>query len=72
MRRVCTGFFVIVTSFGLVDIVGDFQTVHEGCGDYCWRMVAEIGWDIFPIGSGDTREDMPERTLAGIVMIQEM
>jgi hypothetical protein len=33
-------------------------------------MVAEAGWDIYPIGSNAKAENVPKGTLAGIVIVQ--
>lgn len=42
----------------------------EAVGIDVYRMVAEAGWDIYPIGSGARAEDIPKGTLAGIVIVQ--
>lgn len=42
----------------------------EAVGIDVYRMVAEAGWDIYPIGSGAKPEDVPKGTLAGIVIVQ--
>jgi predicted metal-binding protein len=42
----------------------------EAVGIDVYRMVASQGWDIYPIGSDVKPEDVPNGTLAGIVIIQ--
>ena len=42
----------------------------EAVGMDVYRMVADAGWDIYPIGSGAKPEDIPKGTLAGIVIVQ--
>ena len=42
----------------------------EAVGIDVYRMAAQAGWDIYPIGSGARPEDMPKGTLAGIVIVQ--
>jgi len=42
----------------------------EAVGIDVYKMVAQAGWDIYPIGSGARPEDMPKGTLAGIVIVQ--
>jgi predicted metal-binding protein len=42
----------------------------EAVGIDVYRMVAQAGWDIYPIGSNAKPEDMPKGTLAGIVIVQ--
>ena len=42
----------------------------EAVGIDVYRMAAEIGWDIYPIGSSAKAEDIPKGTLAGIVIVQ--
>jgi predicted metal-binding protein len=42
----------------------------EAVGIDVYHMVAAAGWDIYPIGSGAKPEDMPQGTLAGIVIVQ--
>jgi predicted metal-binding protein len=42
----------------------------EAVGIDVYKMVAQAGWDIYPIGSGAKPEDMPKGTLAGIVIVQ--
>ena len=42
----------------------------EAVGIDVYRMAAQAGWDIYPIGSGAKPEDMPKGTLAGIVIVQ--
>ena len=42
----------------------------EAVGIDVYKMAAQAGWDIYPIGSGAEREDMPKGTLAGIVIVQ--
>jgi len=42
----------------------------EAVGIDVYRMVAESGWDIYPIGSGDKPEDIPKGTLAGLIIVQ--
>jgi predicted metal-binding protein len=41
----------------------------EAVGIDVYRMVATQGWEIYPIGSDATAEDVPKGTLAGIVII---
>ena len=42
----------------------------EAVGIDVYKMTAQAGWDIYPIGSGARPEDMPKGTLAGIVIVQ--
>jgi predicted metal-binding protein len=42
----------------------------EAVGIDVYRMVAMLGWDIYPIGSGAKADDIPKGTLAGIVIVQ--
>ena len=42
----------------------------EAVGIDVYKMAAQAGWDIYPIGSGAKPEDMPKGTLAGIVIVQ--
>ena len=42
----------------------------EAVGIDAYRMVASAGWDIYPIGSNATAEDVPHGTLAGIVIVE--
>ncbi len=42
----------------------------EAVGIDVYHMVAQAGWDIYPIGSGAKPEDMPKGTLAGLVIVQ--
>lgn len=42
----------------------------EAVGIDVYRMVAEAGWDIYPIGSGARAAAVPKGTLAGIVIVQ--
>jgi predicted metal-binding protein len=42
----------------------------EAVGIDVYHMVAQAGWDIYPIGSDAKPEDMPKGTLAGIVIVQ--
>jgi predicted metal-binding protein len=42
----------------------------EAVGIDVYRLVAQAGWDIYPIGSGARAEDVPKGTLAGIVIVQ--
>jgi predicted metal-binding protein len=42
----------------------------EAVGIDVYKMVAEAGWDIYPIGSGAAAQDVPKGTLAGIVIVQ--
>ena len=35
-----------------------------------YKMAAQAGWDIYPIGSDARPGDMPKGTLAGIVIVQ--
>jgi predicted metal-binding protein len=42
----------------------------EAVGIDVYRMVAQAGWDIYPIGSSAQPEDVTKGTLAGIVIVQ--
>jgi predicted metal-binding protein len=42
----------------------------EAVGIDVYRMAAQAGWDIYPIGSGAKPQDMPKGTLAGIIIVQ--
>ncbi|MDR3590390.1 MAG: DUF2284 domain-containing protein [Negativicutes bacterium] len=42
----------------------------EAVGIDVYSLVASVGWDIYPIGSGAAAEQVPKGTLAGIVIIQ--
>ena len=42
----------------------------EAVGIDVYKMVAQAGWDIYPIGSGAKPADVPKGTLAGIVIVQ--
>jgi len=42
----------------------------EAVGIDVYRMVAEAGWDIYPIGSSARPDTVPKGTLAGIVIVQ--
>ena len=42
----------------------------EAVGIDVYKMVAREGWNIYPIGSGAKPADMPQGTLAGIVVVQ--
>ncbi len=42
----------------------------EAVGIDVYALAASLGWDIYPIGSGATAENVPKGTLAGIVIIQ--
>jgi predicted metal-binding protein len=42
----------------------------EAVGIDVYKMVAQSGWDIYPIGSGEKALDIPKGTLAGIVIVQ--
>jgi predicted metal-binding protein len=42
----------------------------EAVGIDVYKMVAEAGWDIYPIGSSAKAEDIPKGTLAGIIIVQ--
>ena len=42
----------------------------EAVGIDVYKMTAQAGWGIYPIGSGAKPEDMPKGTLAGIVIVQ--
>lgn len=42
----------------------------EAVGIDVYHMVAEAGWEIYPIGSGAKPEQIPKGTLAGIVIVQ--
>jgi len=41
----------------------------EAVGIDVYRMVADSGWDIYPIGSNAKPEDVPKGTLAGVVIV---
>jgi len=42
----------------------------EAVGIDVYKMVAEAGWEIYPIGSNAKPEDMPMGSLAGLVVIR--
>jgi predicted metal-binding protein len=42
----------------------------EAVGIDVYKMAAEAGWEIYPIGSGAKAEDVPKGTLAGIVVVR--
>ncbi len=42
----------------------------EAVGIDVYKMAAQAGWDIYPIGSGAKPDDIPKGTLAGIVIVQ--
>ena len=42
----------------------------EAVGIDVYKMVAESGWDIYPIGSNAKWENIPKGTLAGIIIVQ--
>jgi predicted metal-binding protein len=42
----------------------------EAVGIDVYRMAAQAGWDIYPIGSDAKPPDMPKGTLAGIIIVQ--
>lgn len=42
----------------------------EAVGIDVYHMVAEAGWEIYPIGSGAKPEQIPKGTLAGVVIVQ--
>lgn len=42
----------------------------EAVGIDIYKMVAALGWDIYPIGSDAKPADIPKGTLAGIIIIQ--
>jgi predicted metal-binding protein len=42
----------------------------EAVGIDVYKMVAQAGWDIYPIGSGAKPGNIPKGTLAGIVIVQ--
>jgi predicted metal-binding protein len=42
----------------------------EAVGIDVYKLTAQAGWDIYPIGSGAKPEEMPKGTLAGIVIVQ--
>ena len=42
----------------------------EAVGIDVYKMVAEAGWDIYPLGSSAKAEDIPKGTLAGIIIVQ--
>jgi hypothetical protein len=41
----------------------------ESVGMHCYRMAAEAGWDIYPIGSNCNPENVPHGTLLGLVLV---
>jgi len=42
----------------------------EAVGIDVYKMVASLGWDIYPIGSGARPESIPKGTLAGLIVVQ--
>jgi predicted metal-binding protein len=42
----------------------------EAVGIDVYKMAAQAGWEIYPIGSGAKPDDVPKGTLAGIVIVQ--
>jgi predicted metal-binding protein len=42
----------------------------EAVGIDVYKMVAQAGWDIYPIGSDARPEDIPKGTLAGLLIVQ--
>ena len=42
----------------------------EAVGIDVYKMAAQAGWDIYPVGSGAKSDDIPKGTLAGIVIVQ--
>ena len=42
----------------------------EAVGIDVYHLVAQVGWDIYPISSNDKPEGFPKGTLAGIVIVQ--
>ena len=42
----------------------------EAVGMDVYRMAASVGWDIYPIGSGCSPEEIPQGSLVGIVFIR--
>ena len=42
----------------------------EAVGIDVYKMAAQAGWEIYPIGSGAAAEDLPKGVLAGIVIVQ--
>ncbi len=42
----------------------------EAVGIDVYQMVTKAGWEIYPIGSSLTAEEVPKGTLAGIVVVQ--
>ena len=42
----------------------------EAVGIDVYKMVAALGWDIYPIGSDAKPEEIPKGTLAGLIIIQ--
>ena len=42
----------------------------EAVGIDVYKMMAQVGWDIYPIGSGAKPGNIPKGTLAGIVIVQ--
>lgn len=41
----------------------------EAVGIDVYRMMAEAGWDVYPIGSDAQAEDIPQGSLAGLIVI---
>lgn len=41
----------------------------EAVGIDVYKLVAQLGWEIYPIGSDAKAEDIPKGTLAGIVIV---
>ena len=41
----------------------------EAVGIDVYKMVAQSGWDIYPIGSNAEAKDIPKGTLAGLIII---
>lgn len=41
----------------------------EAVGIDCYRLAADLGWDIYPIGSGAPAACVPHGTLLGLVMV---
>jgi predicted metal-binding protein len=41
----------------------------EAVGIDVYRMAASAGWDIYPVGSDASHEDVPKGTLAGIIIV---
>jgi hypothetical protein len=42
----------------------------EAVGIDVYKMIAQLGWDIYPAGSCVTAEELPNGVLCGIVIVQ--